>query len=134
MRFFDGKRRLAYWNELMTWEDVIPLLKKRPGPEVLGQSPTMRRYEVQIYDIATVFLVVGLSMTDSTTLIWPCVAGVGVDLVLIVVQIRNVLLSRPQPRIIARRRIEQIIVLCLMGLIICVIFVILVEQGFPVHF
>ncbi len=134
MRFFDLKRRLAYWNELLSWDDVLPLLKKRPDPEVLRHSPIMRRYEVHIYDIAYSCLMVGLLITCVTTLIWPCVAGVGVDLGLIVLQLRNMLLSRPQPRIIARRRIEQIGVLCFMGLVISVVFVILVKQGFPIHF
>ncbi|HLG60744.1 MAG TPA: hypothetical protein VKY19_02355 [Ktedonosporobacter sp.] len=134
MPLIDVKRWLAYWNAPITWDEALPSLKKRPDPETLELSPTIRRYELYVYQIAYVFLINGLLITCITTLVWPLLIGLGADLVLLVLQLRNVLLWKPQPQIIARKRIVQVITLGVMGMITIAAFAIILKQGLTIHF
>ncbi|HLG63997.1 MAG TPA: hypothetical protein VKY19_18790 [Ktedonosporobacter sp.] len=131
---FDIKHWLAYWNALITWDEAFPSLKKRPDPEILESSTTMRRYELYVYQVAYVSLINGLLITCITTLLWSLLLGLGANLVVIVLQLRNVLLWRPQPQIVARKRIVQVITLTVMGMITIAAFALILKQGLTIHF
>lgn len=94
----------------------------------------MRRYELYVYQIAYVALINGLLMACLTALIWPLLLGLGADFVLIVLQLRNVVLWRPQPQIVARKRVVQVITLTVMGMITIAAFAIILKQGLTIHF